>query len=77
MRIDERIDNFLNESSSNDLWLARDKDDTLVLSIGKPRRDRDFGWLQGKKDTYIFLPEEWFPEVKSDEEQPRRIRVSL
>lgn len=67
----------ITEAKSMDLWLVRDEDDSLFLTTQKPKFDKDFGWMKGKGDTYIILPDNLYPEVKSGTKEPQRVRLTL
>lgn len=54
------------------MYVARDKDGDLYLYLFKPYKVRDEGfWTED--DGYIKLPEDYFPEVKWEDEEPREL----
>lgn len=45
-------------------WVSRDKDGGIAMSENKPFKDKRVEvWTCGGQ--YAFLPENWFPEVKT------------
>ena len=63
------LDNFTKE-----MWLARDKDKTLVLFPNeKPLKD-DLHWCA---ERWIILDEDLFPEVQWSDEEPTKIKLII
>ena len=54
------------------MWIARDKDGELFCYAVKPCK-RQRLWM-GDND-YIQLPDNWFPEVKWEDEEPRELTL--
>ena len=60
------------------MWLARDKDGLLCAYSHKPSKGKKV-WIENPEDNSIdidnvcVIPEDWFPEVKWDDEEPREL----
>lgn len=52
------------------MWIARDEDGELFCYAVKPCKRPRF-WM-GDNDN-IQLPDNWFPEVKWEDEEPREL----
>ena len=58
------------------MWLARDKDGGLAISENKPFKDERAGqWTVGGQ--YVFLPDNWFPEVKWSDDEPTKVKLVI
>ena len=58
------------------MWLARDKDGGLAISENKPFKDERAGqWTVGGQ--YVFLPDNWFPEVKWSDNEPTKVKLVI
>ena len=58
------------------MWIARDSDGTLCIYRHKPSKGKKV-WIEdpqdrGLDDMYI-IPENYFPEVKWEDEEPREL----
>lgn len=57
-------------------WLARDKVSDLAMYDNKPFKDkRAEQWTCGGQ--YVFLPENWFPEVQWSDEEPTKVKLVI
>lgn len=58
------------------MYVARDKDGLLCAYSHKPYKGKKV-WIENPKDASIddicVMPEDWFPEVKWDDEEPREL----
>ena len=62
------------EHKINEMWLARDKDKTLVLFPDeKPFKDN----LHWCPERWIILDEDLFPEVQWSDEEPTKIKLII
>lgn len=52
------------------MWIARDEDGELFCYAVKPYKDSGF-WIGGNNN--IQLPDNWFPKVKWEDEEPREL----
>ena len=63
-----------------EMWLARDKDNTLHLYImdivGKPYKRNDFMWTS-KAFYKATLPSHLFPEVQWSDEEPTKVKLII
>ena len=58
------------------MWLSRDKDGGLAISENKPFKDERAGqWTVGGQ--YVFLPDNWFPEVKWSDDEPTKVKLVI
>ena len=58
------------------MWLARDKDGEIAMSENKPFKDeRAEQWTVGGQ--YVFLPDNWFPEVKWSDDEPTKVKLVI
>ena len=59
-----------------EMWLARDKDETLYLFTQKPSRmnDRWAGILGTRRGE---LPRTMFPEIKWSDEEPTKVKLVI
>lgn len=57
------------------MWIARDKDESLWLYKEKPIGKDSCRWLLSPNSVneLIILNEDWFPEVKWEDEEPREL----
>ena len=60
-----------------EMWLARDKDDSLYIYDKKPYRNifidqwkNSFGWFES-------LPKEKFPEIQWEDEEPTKVKLII
>ena len=59
-----------------EVWVARDKDSDLAMYDNKPFKDeRAEQWTCGGQ--YVFLPENWFPEVKWSDNNPTNVKLLI
>ena len=59
-----------------EMWLARDKDGDLAMYELKPFKDERAGqWTVGGQ--YVFLPDNWFPEVKWSDDEPTKVKLVI
>ena len=62
------------EHKINEMWLARDKDKTLVLfPCEKPVKDN----LHWCAERWIILDEDLFPEVQWSDEEPTKVKFII
>ena len=62
------------EHKINEMWLARDKDKTLVLfPYEKPLKDN----LHWCAERWIILDEDLFPEVQWSDEEPTKVKFII
>lgn len=54
------------------MWIARDKNGLVFIYLNKPRKSENKGYWDGY-DYYINIPDECFPEVKWEDEEPREL----
>ena len=59
-----------------EMWLARDKDGELVIYENKPFKDEcaDIWTCAGQ---YVYLPDNWFPEVKWEDKEPTKVKFII
>lgn len=56
------------------MWIARDEDKCLYLYKRRPEKDiHRGGWQKQEKSDGICLFDDWFPEVKWEDEEPREL----
>ena len=66
-----------------DMWLARDKDDSLYLyTEEKPSKNKAMGvWrIDGTESTsmeYVQLLNHLFPEVQWSDEEPTKVKLEI
>ena len=59
-----------------EMWLARDEDGELSMYENKPFKDkRAKQWALG--GDWVFLPENWFPEVKWSDKEPTKVKLVI
>ena len=59
-----------------EMWVARDKDSTLAMYEKEPFKDkRAEQWTLGGQ--WVFLPEDWFPEVQWSDEEPTKVKLII
>ena len=57
-------------------WVARDKDGGIAMSENKPfKYERAEQWICDGQ--YVFLPDNWFPEVKWSDEEPTKVKLEI
>lgn len=57
-------------------WVSRDKDGGLAISENKPFKDERAGqWTVGGQ--YVFLSENWFPEVQWSDDEPTKVKLVI
>lgn len=64
--------------NNNQMWLVRDQDGALALSLDEPEKvemDNGEGFWIG--DTCTELDPNLFPEVKWEDEHPRKVKLVL
>ena len=58
------------------MYVARDKDGLLFIYRHKPSKGKK-SWIDNPQDTgiydVIYMPEDYFPEVKWEDEEPREL----
>lgn len=56
------------------MWIARDKDGLLCIYRHKPFKGNEV-WIENpeEKDGMYIIPENYFPEVKWEDEKPRKL----
>ena len=63
-----------------EMWLARDKDETLWLFTYKPRKGEE-EWestnFYNKNFTCMILNGSLFPEVKWSDEEPTKLKLEI
>ena len=61
------------------MWLARDQDGRLYLYKDKPYKEGQIQWYANELSStcYIHLEDEWFPEVKWEDEEPTKVKFVL
>lgn len=57
-------------------WLARNKDNTLVLFQSKPVLDDDLNWNETLNEDCMFIPEYLYPEI-TFYDSPQRVELKL
>ena len=58
------------------MWLTRDKDGGIAISKNKPFKDeREELWTVGGQ--YVYLPDNWFPEVKWEDKEPTKVKFII
>ena len=57
-------------------WVARDKDGGIAISENKPFKDErvDLWTVDGQ---YVYLPDNWFPEVKWSDDEPTKVKLVI
>ena len=61
---------------TKEIWLARDKDGGLIMYENKPFKDkRAEQWTLGGQ--WVFLPDDWFPEVQWSNEEPTKVKLII
>lgn len=64
--------------SSKRLWITRDKDGSLFMFDKKPHKDKKGSWILDEQPCCsMILPKVWFNSVKWEDEEPRRLSLSL
>ena len=58
------------------LWIARDKDNTLIVFQSKPLLDSEYNWYEILNEDFMLIPEYLFPEV-TFENSPQEIELTL
>ena len=59
-----------------EMWLARDKNDTLALYERKPLKDEYTNqWILGGR--WMPAPDNWFPEVQWTDEEPTKVKLII
>ena len=59
-----------------EMWLARDEDGELSMYENRPFKDkRAKQWALG--GDWVFLPENWFPEVKWSDDEPTKVKLVI
>lgn len=58
------------------LWIARNKDNTLVLFQSKPVLDDGLNWNEILNEDCIFIPEYLYTEV-TFENSPKKVEINL
>ena len=56
-----------------EMWLARDKNNTLRLFIGEKPEKKLFLWISVYAD-YIEIDSRLFPEVKWSDDEPTKVK---
>ena len=56
------------------LWLARNKDNTLVIFQSKPFLNDNQEWDECLNEDYMYIPEYLFPKV-TFENSPRKMEL--
>lgn len=58
------------------MWIARDKDGLLCIYRHKPSKGKEV-WRESSQDKGLddicIIPEDYFPEVKWEDEEPREL----
>lgn len=58
------------------MWIARDKDGLLCIYRHKPSKGMEV-WIENPEDKRLddmyIIPEDYFPEVKWEDEEPREL----
>ena len=56
------------------MYVARDKNGLLFIYRHKPSKGKGM-WIENPQDTglYDYIPEDYFPEVKWEDEEPREL----
>ena len=57
------------------MWIARDKDGSLWLYEKEPLGKSSQSWIAAiiGKNERLDIDEDWFPEVKWEDEEPREL----
>ena len=58
------------------LWIARDKDNTLIIFQSKPLLDNKCNWYEILNEDFMLIPEYLFPEV-TFENSPQEVELKL
>ena len=59
-----------------EMWLSRDNDSGIAMSEDKPfKNERAEQWTCDGQ--YVFLPDNWFPEVKWSDEEPTKVKLEI
>lgn len=58
------------------LWVARNKDNTVVLFQSKPILNNNQEWDEILNEDFMFIPEYLFPEV-TFENSPQEVELTL
>ena len=59
-----------------EMWLSRDKDSGIAMSEDKPfKNERAEQWTCDGQ--YVFLPDNWFPEVQWSDEEPTKVKLII
>ena len=59
-----------------EMWLARDKDDTLFLFTGKKPYKSACFWYSNECFR-ILIPRRLFPEVKWSDDEPTKVKLVI
>lgn len=54
------------------MWIARDKDGLVFIYLTKPLKLENRGYWDGSA-FYTNIPDECYPEVKWEDEEPREL----
>ena len=61
-----------------EMWLARDEDNTLMLVIGaKPVKLFQIAWGYSPKGNSMELDSELFPEVQWSDDEPTKVKLVI
>ena len=55
------------------MWIARDKDGSLWLCEERPIGKSSTRWIIVPNSKNEIIDEDWFPEVKWEDEEPREL----
>ena len=58
------------------LWVARNKDNTVVLFQSKPILNNNQEWNEILNEDFMFIPEYLFPEV-TFENSPQEVELKI
>ena len=57
-------------------WVSRDKDGGIAMSENKSFKDeRAELWTCGGQ--YVYLPDNWFPEVQWSDNEPTKVKLVI
>ena len=60
-----------------EMWLARDEDETLCLYIGKEQPTKQKSVWNADYDDFIELDSSLFPEVKWSDKEPTKVKLVI
>ena len=59
-----------------EMWLARDEDESLYLYYGQKPVKGLYGWFNGTTD-YCDIKKSLFPEVQWSDDEPTKVKLEI